>query len=71
MQVRDAGTGIPADKQNGQNVFGGVGVRGMRERISQLGGSLEIHSDRNGTIVSAKIPVLKAVAANIKATEVA
>lgn len=45
MQVTDTGKGIPADKQIRQNAFGGVGFRGMRERISQLGGSLEIQSD--------------------------
>jgi len=65
MQVRDAGKGIPAEKQIDQNASGGVGFRGMRERISQLGGSLEIQSDPNGTVVTARVPVpMATVAAN-------
>ena len=35
----------------------GVGIAGMRERVQQLGGTLEIHSDRHGTQVSANLPV--------------
>ena len=34
---------------------GGVGFRGMRERLRQLGGSLEIHSEGSGTVVSATL----------------
>jgi len=41
----------------------GVGIAGMRERMAQLGGSLEIDSSAGGTTVRAKIlvsaPVLK------------
>jgi signal transduction histidine kinase len=32
---------------------------GMRERIRQLGGALEINSDGRGTLVSARFPVGK------------
>ena len=35
----------------------GVGLAGMRERVRELGGSLEIRSDRAGTIVAIRIPV--------------
>jgi signal transduction histidine kinase len=35
----------------------GVGVRGMRERIIQFQGSLEIDSDPTGTRVSVEIPI--------------
>ena len=35
----------------------GVGLAGMRERMRELGGSLEIRSNRAGTIVAICIPV--------------
>jgi signal transduction histidine kinase len=38
----------------------GVGVTGMRERVRDLGGSLEITSDRSGTLVKAVIPLAAA-----------
>jgi signal transduction histidine kinase len=34
----------------------GVGIQGMRERIRQLGGSLEIESGGHGTSVVAVLP---------------
>ena len=48
----------------------GVGFRGMRERIKQLGGTLEIESNGDGTIVRAVMPVGKSPvgAANSRAT---
>jgi len=59
--VRDKGKGIASEKLSEMAAKGapGVGIRGMRERIHQLGGSLEISSDGNGkgTIVEAKLPV--------------
>jgi signal transduction histidine kinase len=35
----------------------GVGIRGMRERVRQLGGQLEIFSSPTGTTVRAGIPL--------------
>ena len=35
----------------------GVGLRGMRERILQLGGSMEIDSNGPGTVVRVQVPV--------------
>jgi len=35
----------------------GVGLRGMSERLRQLGGSLEISFNDSGTQVRAKVPV--------------
>jgi len=35
----------------------GVGIRGMRERLRQLGGSLEIECNGGGTIVEARLPI--------------
>jgi signal transduction histidine kinase len=34
-----------------------VGIRGMRERFRQLGGSLEIYSKGKGTLIVARLPV--------------
>jgi signal transduction histidine kinase len=33
----------------------GVGFGGMRERVRQLGGNLEIYSEGNGTLISATL----------------
>jgi PAS domain S-box-containing protein len=35
----------------------GVGLRGMNERVKQLGGSLELSSDSEGTTVTATLPL--------------
>src|SRR5580693_1851026 len=49
LEVEDRGKGIPPEKREVMESGGtlGVGIRGMRERLRQLGGSLEINS--NGT----------------------
>ncbi|HEX3406542.1 MAG TPA: hypothetical protein VHS81_04830, partial [Caulobacteraceae bacterium] len=41
----------------------GVGITGMRSRVEQLGGWLDIASDRAGTVVSASIPLPEAALA--------
>jgi two-component system, NarL family, sensor kinase len=59
VQVQDNGKGIPAEKQR-QLVDldrGGVGFAGMRERLRRLGGTLQIESKENGTVVSAILKV--------------
>jgi PAS domain S-box-containing protein len=57
VQVQDNGKGISLEKQTEliESSLGGVGFRGMRERLRQLGGSLEIHSEGSGTVVSATL----------------
>lgn len=65
LEIRDAGHGIPAEKQK-QIKLGirtGVGLRGIRERVTQMGGRLEIESDSSGTTIFAKFPCAPAVAA--------
>jgi two-component system NarL family sensor kinase len=59
VQVRDQGKGIPLEKQLELRSSGrtGVGFRGMRERIRQLGGTLAIQSDGAGTAVTATVPL--------------
>jgi signal transduction histidine kinase len=60
IEVADRGRGIPPEKKHAMSTDGapGVGIRGMRERVRQLGGSLEIKSvgDGHGTVVVASLP---------------
>ena len=59
LEVIDHGCGMAPEVQqkffHGANA--GVGLRGMRERIRQIGGSLEINSRPNGTTVVAVLPL--------------
>jgi PAS domain S-box-containing protein len=59
LEVEDRGKGIPPEKREVMESGGtlGVGIRGMRERLRQLGGSLEINSNGTGTVVVARLPV--------------
>jgi signal transduction histidine kinase len=59
IEVEDRGKGIPPEKQFEMASTGipGVGIRGMRERLRQLGGSLDIHSSGKGTLIIARVPV--------------
>src|SRR6476660_6305911 len=60
LEVEDAGKGVSPNllEQSGQDWMGapGVGVRGMNERMRQLGGRLELVSKKGGTRVSAIVP---------------
>ena len=59
LEIEDDGIGIPPDvlerirRQNAAMV--GVGIAGMRERLSQLGGTLEVESSARGTRVRARL----------------
>ena len=59
IEVEDHGKGIPLEKQIELSSASrtGVGFRGMRERLRQLGGTLDIRSDNAGTVVSAALPL--------------
>jgi two-component system, NarL family, sensor kinase len=61
VQIEDEGKGIPQDKRAEMISSGtvGVGIRGMRERIRQLGGSLEIESAHHGrgTMIVVRLPI--------------
>lgn len=58
LEVQDQGIGIPAEKLQEITEKGtpGIGIRGMRERMRQLGGQLEIRSNGQGTTVEAQLP---------------
>ena len=60
LEVGDRGHGIPADLLNRlrEGFAGtGVGLPGMRERIQELKGNLEINSDASGTSLRAIVPL--------------
>ena len=65
VEIEDAGKGIPFEKRSafGSSPHTGVGLRGMRERLRQLGGTLQVQSNSSGTRVTAILPVLRATAA--------
>ena len=63
LRIRDYGKGMARDTlQNfldtGARV--GVGLAGMRERIREQGGRLDIQSDKNGTTISVTLPMAAA-----------
>jgi two-component system, NarL family, sensor kinase len=58
VEVRDDGKGIPKNKRSVlTSSAGGVGLRGMQERIRQLGGTLIINSSEQGTQVLVTLPI--------------
>ena len=59
LEVWDAGSGIPVeilDRRGGVKSLG-VGLLGMRERVQQLGGTLEFESSQEGAMVRVAIPI--------------
>lgn len=58
LEVRDEGRGFNQEAQTNIAPGGvaGVGLRGMRERLRKLGGSLEIHANGRGVTVTATLP---------------
>jgi PAS domain S-box-containing protein len=58
LDIRDHGKGMSAARlAEIQSQGSGVGIRGMRERLRQFEGSLNIESDSSGTRVLVTIPV--------------
>ena len=60
LEIRDDGHGIPAELlsrlcEPASEI--GVGLAGMRERLNELNGKLEIESDAHGTSVRATVPM--------------
>jgi PAS domain S-box-containing protein len=60
VRVQDEGTGISAERLADIQTRGsGVGIRGMRERIQQFHGAMNIESNGQGTTIIASIPLPK------------
>jgi signal transduction histidine kinase len=61
LEVRDRGKGISPETQLSISEDGspGVGLRGMRERVLQLGGNLRVESDGSGTTIAAAFPTAR------------
>jgi len=59
VDIEDKGRGIPPHKLEQMAAAGapGVGVRGMQERLRQLGGKLDIESNAGGTRVKVRLPL--------------
>jgi signal transduction histidine kinase len=60
LTVRDYGMGVPREVLDRFWKTGnvGVGLAGIRERLKELGGVLEIESNIDGTLLRATIPLI-------------
>ncbi len=62
LEVDDNGKGIPEERLQRFNASlgtAGVGISGMRERVRELGGRLEIRSLKTGTTISVALPAFQ------------
>jgi two-component system, NarL family, sensor kinase len=60
LEIRDFGCGIPAERLvrlRETSAETGVGLAGMRERLNEMNGKLEIESDEHGTTMRATVPL--------------
>ena len=60
LEIQDFGCGIAAERLAGLsevNAETGVGLPGMRERLNELNGWLELESDGHGTTIRAVVPI--------------
>jgi signal transduction histidine kinase len=60
LRVKDYGCGIPSETMTAFQASGpqaGVGLTGMKERVQEQGGRLDVRSDENGTEIIARIPI--------------
>ncbi|MEW6084086.1 MAG: sensor histidine kinase [Chloroflexota bacterium] len=55
LAIKDDGRGLPTDAERQP---GHYGLRGMRERVEGLGGTLTLSSNGNGSRVDVKLPIL-------------
>jgi PAS domain S-box-containing protein len=61
LQITDYGVGMPPEvmETGTEDWMGslGVGLRGMKERLNQIGGTLDISSNESGTTIRATVPL--------------
>ena len=64
VSIEDQGKGMDTKKLVAANAGRtlGVGIGGMRERLRQLGGKLEIRSESSGTRIVATLPIMEIAA---------
>ncbi|MGH7819951.1 MAG: PAS domain S-box protein, partial [Candidatus Binatia bacterium] len=64
LEVRDYGRGIPSSVLEGSSEVKslGVGITGMRARVRQLGGSLDVSSRARGAAIKVILPVRRSAA---------
>ena len=63
LKIEDKGRGLPSKAHldaHGKEVPFGVGIPGMRERLRQHGGTLEVRSNAGGTTIAAVVPIPRA-----------
>jgi len=58
LVVKDNGRGVPPEtlRRYHEGHGGGIGLAGMRERLSELGGNLTVESSASGTLLRACLP---------------
>ena len=72
LEIRDNGKGIPQDRLNNLSNASnstGVGIAGMRERVRELGGHLEVRSAGMGTSIHVSLPISHPAQSTDLATE--
>jgi PAS domain S-box-containing protein len=59
LEIEDEGRGMPPALRSDQGMIraSGVGIAGMRERVSELGGRMQIQSRDEGTMIRATLPI--------------
>lgn len=60
LEVKDYGKGMPKElleRAGNRGSVAGVGLAGMRERVSEIGGNFNVQSGPDGTSIRVSIPV--------------
>jgi signal transduction histidine kinase len=72
LSVRDFGRGMPAGLRQGFDLncgHFGVGLSGMRERVTDLGGSFDIESNSHGTAIIVALPLAEQPSGESRASQ--
>jgi signal transduction histidine kinase len=70
LDVEDQGKGIPTDKLTTiRSEGGGVGIRGMRERMRRFQGTMDVKSSDSGTLIAFRFPIQHSAAPDDDSTQ--
>ena len=58
LEIKDQGKGMSPNALSDAGLGSGVGIAGMSERLSDLGGTLAISSNTSGTVITASVPLI-------------